>query len=481
MERRQASATGAALLAPLLAVALVAVSIGLSLSYWPGVMTWDTVRQYGQALSGRFDDWHPPLMEWFWRKLLPLGSGPAPMLLLQLGVYAAGWGLLAGWAVKARRPVLAVALAAASLAPIFVALMATVVKDSLMAALLLPAVGLLALRREGRDWPMRVLAVALIVLACGLRFNAFPAAAPLVVALLPERLRRTPLRLAAAGLAAMALLAPATPVANHLLKAARSGVEVALVNYDLGGVTEYGGKSVFPPLPDVDDPVAENHRCYDRSRWDTYADWSGVDCAVGFEALTAAFKAQGIKPTRYWLQAVLGHPLAYAEHRLGHFNVNVRFLVKADFDRQPPADSNRPVHDQSVENPWGYRTTPNPVLNTVDALALFQAQTPLGWPIFWMALAGGIVTLASRLPSRHLVLPLALSSLLYGLGYGVASVSSELRYHLWTMMAALLAAIVTAADLAGEGLGFTRKDYVIAALPPAVIVVICTAWRLWPG
>ena len=38
--------------------------------FWPGIMTWDAIRQYGQAVSGQYDDWHPPAMNWLWR-----GSG----------------------------------------------------------------------------------------------------------------------------------------------------------------------------------------------------------------------------------------------------------------------------------------------------------------------------------------------------------------------------------------------------------------------
>jgi hypothetical protein len=457
--------------AALLAVVLLLISIGLSLSYWPGLMTWDSIRQYGQALSGGFDDWHPPLMNWIWRQWLPLAHGPAPMLLLQLGLYASGYGLLIGWALKGRRPVLAVALAACSLMPVAAALMATIVKDSLMTALLLAATGLLAWRREGRGWPLRLLAVALIALACALRFNAFPAGAPLLVALAPERLRSTPLKIAASGLAAMALLLLPMPIANHLLKAERSGIEQALVIFDLGGITERTGHDAFPPLPGVADPVAANHRCYSPVRWDPYADWAAEACPVGFDAVQPVFQARKISPTLFWATAVLAHPIAYAEHRLDHFNINTRFLLKHDVDR--------PVHNRSEDDPLASRVTPNPVLNTVDALAMLSAATPLGWPIFWIALALGVLILAPRLPSRGLTVPVALSALLYGFGYAVVGVSSELRYHLWTMIAALLAACVTLADLPAASP--SRRDLILAALPAAVVIVLGAAWRLWPG
>jgi hypothetical protein len=454
--------------AALVAAALLLISVGLSLSYWPGLMTWDSIRQYGQALSGRFDDWHPPLMNWIWRQWLPLAHGPAPMLLLQLGLYAAGYALLIGWALNARRPVLTMALAACSLMPVAVALMATIVKDSLMTALLLAVAGLLAWRRH---WPLRLTAIVLVALACALRFNAFLAGGPLLAALLPERLRDTPLKMAATGLVATGLLLLPMPIANHLLKAEPSGVGLSLVIFDLGGITEHTGHDAFPPLPGVPHPVAANHRCYTPVRWDPYADWAAEDCPVGFVAVRPAFKAQNISPPLFWARAILAHPIAYAEHRLNHFNINARFLVKGDVDR--------PAHDRSEDNPWSYQVTPNPVLTTVDALALLSAATPLGWPVFWIALALGVLLLAPRLPSRGLTMPLALSALTYGLGYAVVGVSSELRYHLWTMIAALVAVCVTFADMPRANL--KRRDLVLATLPAGLVIALGAAWRLWPS
>src|SRR5689334_18062448 len=98
-------------------------------------MIWDSGRQYAQALSGQFDDWHPPLMEWVWRLFLPLIPGPGPMLALQLGIYGAALGFLVhrSWRRGHRRQ--AAWLAATSLFPPTLLLMATIIKDSLMAAI----------------------------------------------------------------------------------------------------------------------------------------------------------------------------------------------------------------------------------------------------------------------------------------------------------------------------------------------------------
>ena len=77
--------------------------IALSLIYWPGLVTYESIRQYDQALSGKFDDWHPPMMGWIWRGMIEVWPGPAPMLLLQLILYGGGVAGLAIWAIRRGR------------------------------------------------------------------------------------------------------------------------------------------------------------------------------------------------------------------------------------------------------------------------------------------------------------------------------------------------------------------------------------------
>ena len=457
--------------AAVIASALIAASLVFSLSYWPGLMTWDSIRQYDQAVNGGMDDWHPPLMEWIWGLFSRLWPGPATMLLFQLALSALGYGLLAGWALNRERPRLAVALAVCSLLPIAMALMGVIIKDSLMAAALLAATGLVAWRGESREWPLRLVAIALIALAAGLRFNAVPACAPLLVALFGEGARRTPLRLAASAVAVIVALALVMPVANRLIGAEKSGVELSLMIFDLGGVTEHSGVDVFPPMGVVD-PVKVNDDCYIAQKWDTYAPWAADLCPLGFDPFRAWFARHGGSPAAWWIGAVLRHPIAYAHHRLAHWNINSRLLVRTEITR--------PVEDRSIDNTWGYQVTPNPVLKAADRLARYSALTPLGWPAVWMALALGVVLVCPRLPSRALTLPLALSALLYGLTYSVLSVASELRYYLWTMIATALATVLAAADLAQAPARLGTRALWMLAGPPLAVAAVCTFWRVWP-
>ena len=84
----------------LLAVAMVAAG-------WPGLAQYDSVEQFQQVLSGRYDDWHPPAMARTWSLLHVLGGGAGPMMVLQIALI--GWDSVCSlaawheWIVRARR------------------------------------------------------------------------------------------------------------------------------------------------------------------------------------------------------------------------------------------------------------------------------------------------------------------------------------------------------------------------------------------
>lgn len=455
------------LVALLTAIALVCLAEVLA--YRPGMMTWDSIRQYGQALDGDFDDWHPPAMEWLWRRMLPIARGPATMLAVQLALYWSGVAVFALWAVRAGRGRLAVLLTAGAMMPVAVVLMATIIKDSLMAGLLMLASAILAMLPLKGRWVARIFALLLLVAAATLRFNALPACLPLAVALLPASWRATRGRMAAAILIPAIVIAAAMPLANRAIGARPSGVGLSLVIFDLGGITYHSGTNVFPAIAGVADPVAVNRQCYSPKRWDTYSWWTADPCPIGFDSVGRKFIASGESPYRHWLRAVIAHPFAYAEHRLTHFNINTRFLVHDEVER--------PVQDVIPPNDWGIRLEPSGLRVWIDRAARWSALTPLGWPIWWMALAAGMLAVAPALPSRRLIVPFALSGLLYGLGYLPASVACELRYHLWTMLATMLAAAFMLDDLmAGARPG--RRAVWLAVVPVGLVTILCAIWRL---
>lgn len=441
---------------PLAALAAAAVT---AFAYWPGLMTWDPVRQYGEVISGEIDDWHPPMMQWVWRQLIPLHPGPMPMLLLQLVLYWGGFLLLAG-AMRARgRPRLGWALLACGLWPFGLALTGMILKDCLMAGALLVATGLLARRQSGGGMAAAIVAMVLLFFAATLRFNAFAACLPLLIALLPPAWWSNWPRLLLTSLAGTALLLAAMPLANHLIGAEKSDVELSLVIFDLGGITEHGGGNVFPAALAMPDAIAVNHRCYRPDKWDSYSDWVDPECPLGFSAWGEKVDDKVVRPYPTLARAILAHPVAYAEHRLTHFAINTRILPLAD-------TVERPVPHETAPNDWGFHITPNAATRALDALALALAHTPLGWPIVWIALALGMAIASRGLPSSRLILPIALSGFLYGMGYLVFSVASELRYHLWTALAALIATMLALAEPEIRG---SRR--LVWAVAPALLSV----------
>jgi hypothetical protein len=95
---------------------------------------------------------------------------------------------------------------------------------------------------------------------------------------------------------------------------------------------------------------------------------------------------------------------------------------------------------------------------------------PLSWPALWLGLALVALWPTAQAPTgaeRDLALALLLSAVCGGLSYMLVSVASDLRYHLWTMLAAALGTIL----LAAAGAIGRRHLIAFAALAAAVTIV----------
>jgi MFS family permease len=456
-----------------LAAILLVVGGGLAIvayGYWPGIMIDDARWQYQQAVDNAYEDWHPPLMAWTWRRLMFLYPGPAPMLVLQLLLYWTGILLIALWAYRRGRPRLGLALACVGWTPAPLALTGTITKDCLMAGLLSCAAGLLLWRDFARrPWLLSLAALALLLLAAALRFNAFLACVPLALAAVPRIFTSTlPRQMVTAFIAAAACVMTGPAVAA-LVQAEKTGVSLSLIMFDLGGITEHSGVSVFPDM-DVPNPVAINHRCYDPHGWDSYSTWAKRPCPIGFDRLQSLVDDEDVDARAVWVHGIVAHPIAYVEHRLEHFNTSTFFLVRSG--------PHFTAWNQSVPNPWGFQVRPNPVLAAVGAITNAAAWTPLGWPIFWISLAAAALLLAVSLSLRSQVLALSASAFLYGAGYLIVGVATGMRYHLWTITGAALAAVLVAGELWHGRLRPTGRVAILAAAVVAVPTIMALLARL---
>lgn len=458
----------------LLICAIVVVGFGLvAYGYWPGIMIDDTRWQYQQVVDNAYEDWHPPLMAWIWRQLVYFAPGPAPMLILQLALYWASIALTACWAYRRGHPRLAVAIACAGWLPAPLALAGTVIKDMLMTGFLLCAVGLLLCRTLVRANAMRAAMTAAsilaIFLAAALRFNAFFACLPLLLAALPTAFTRTKVRTLLTALAGTAALMMTGPAVARLVQAEQTDVDLSLIIFDVGGITEHSGVSAFPYMG-VSNPVGVNHRCYDRYEWDSYSDWAKRPCPVGFHRWEELVDDEDLDARRLWLHAIVAHPLAYAEHRLEHFNLETWFVV--------PEGPDFTAWTQSVSNPWGFEVRQNRIPKVLASFADAAATTPLGWPIFWISLSLAALISGAAARLRLEALALAASAFLYGAAYLVVGVATGMRYYVWTITGAALAILVLAVELRSRRARLASRSMIIAAGVVAAPTAMAIAARV---
>ncbi len=403
---------------------------------WPGIALYDTVRQFDQLRDGTLDDWHPPVMARLWSAFLAAGvPGTASLFVVQVVLFYAGLALLFA-ALPRLRPAVAAAAAAALIVP--ADWLTVVVKDAQMVAALVAATGIVAaFRLRGRRLPVAAVAAVaiLLVYAVLLRANAVFAVAPLALAWSGWLgLRGT----AARGgllLATMLAVIAVSPLVNHrLLGAQASHVERVLPVFDLAGIAHFGGT----PPPRVDAAVwaaAEARGCYSPYLWDAFGDDRrcgaiGDRIGLGAGGSTHLFAD--------WASAIATHPLAYARHRLAHLNATLRWIVPfGQPNAGAPPDSQPNTDGLGGGGTWRTRA-PAWVARTL-------AATPLGWPAAWLAASLGLWATAAGTPkgaARDTALALFVSASLMTLSFAVVSIASDLRYHLWGMIATTLGGVV---------------------------------------
>jgi hypothetical protein len=139
--------------------------------------------------------------------------------------------------------------------------------------------------------------------------------------------------------------------------------------------------------------------------------------------------------TIMWLDAIISHPEAYAQHRLKVFNSMMYFFV--------PAKHCRLVEGCGVRDPLlpGVRLQVSPQDIRLD----YIKKNILVWPASWMVLGVCMVALLG-LSSASAPLSACRTLLVSGLGYSLAylivGVATDVRYHYWSIVAILTAFIV---------------------------------------
>lgn len=424
---RPAIVAGAALLSFLAALAI----------FWPGVAMYDSVEQFGQALSGRYDDWHPPILAHVWAGLHAVFGGTGePMLVLQLALYWTGFGLIAAALARIGRVRAAVVTPMIGAMPLFLGWQAVLLKDTQMLGAALAASGIVAwwrLREHRLPWWAMVVVAVLSAYATLIRANAVFALIPFAVLLFGPQAWWKRAALVAIGVAGVLAVAP---LVNHgVLGAASSGVERTEALYDLAGI------AVRSPDAPVGLTVAETRvvvarHCVKTLFWDPLGTPS--------RCMPVMTRLRALPPDALYallVTAIARHPLAYAAHRLGHLDSTDRWLVPMGWPGAAPPATSEP-------NTLGLGG-PGAVAALWQGVAKVLAETPPGWPVTWIVLAVTALAVAisrRRSASGDLATALLVSALALETSFGVLSIASDLRYHLWPMVATALATVLLRAD-----------------------------------
>lgn len=406
------------------------------LAFWPGYLSWDSAYQWWQARSGELDPTHPPVMVRIWQLSRLVLPDPGGMLLLPLSLWWSALALFAdalgGSALRRAATVLLLGLW-----PPLLALQPHLWKDVWMTALFALAVACLAqdLRSGRRGW--RAGALVALVFACAFRFNALPAALPLLAWIGWREWPGRRLRVAVATLVMAVAVQLGAGALNHVPGGRDMAVWPTVAMWDIAAVSIAEDRVLFPPdwvAPDL--TVADLRRDFQpyvnvpsfhsgQLRLNYYYDYTPEQ----FAQLRAA-----------WLSLPRDHAAAYAAHRatVTAFLFGLRQGDHPDSLVLAPGIVAFKDNPAAARNDGALNRRLQPVLDGLVDAPLFAA-----WPYLLVLLVvAGLALKPAATPPQRLAAVIASSGLLLALPLVLLSPSSDFRYVAWCLLAAGLAAVM---------------------------------------
>jgi hypothetical protein len=426
---------------------LVAVSY---LVNYPGRAYPDTLGMLWAAADiQRLDDWHSPVVTFIYGLLDPFLGSPAGALLVQ-SLLVMSWPSLitVQIAIAGTGRVAKVSLLGAWAAACFVliALSGQIVKDvvtmGLLSTLLFGVTAPRVIAPSPWWLATTICSVALICLVRPPNIAVVMLALAAILAFKPSRTRHDALK----GFALVAGLVVFTVAFdNVLIPAKKAHPENALYVFDLAGISVESNTPLFERLG-TRGLSKELSKCH-TSKHANPLIWG--ECPEFYRAVTE-------HPDRFpqfWLQSIVGHPIAYLIHR-AHYS---SYLLSNDGSANkllvpPPPEywyaTNHPKYIDIVGEEmrrgiqlWQPRVSYLPF----GGVAHWVLSGPLGHPLLWLAICGmglgyGILRLRSSGDAVSLTVALA------GVGnvflFVAVGPADDLRYLLPTFFAALALSVL---------------------------------------
>ena len=415
-------------------------------AFSPGLMSADSVDQWRQGREWSFYDVHPPLMSALWGLFDRVWPGPLLMLvfhnLLFWGGAALFWRLTRG-----RARVAALAFAAFGFMPQVWAILPAIWKDVGLGASLLLASGLLYAAARKNSRAALLASCPLMFYGYGVRLNAATAVLPLalwsgvvacrVLPALAARARaRRVLWPAACGLVYFVALTLAVSLTSRALVAGHTIYPYQQVLlHDLAAISKATGEEPFPAY------VSGGENFTLERVWREYSPAS-VNSLIYSDKPPLKITAEADKVAELrgrWREAVSAHTSHYLRHRWAIFATLTGFDTEyVSFSFFPATGMNNP---RPIKSPY------NVLTRALTSYFFYFSRSVFFRGFFWVMVAAALVYLSLRLRLEGELEPafvLAVSGLLYALGYFFYTPSAEFRYLWWTVLAASASAALFA-------------------------------------
>jgi hypothetical protein len=422
------------------------LAAGITISVWPGFMSYDSLLQLREARQGVGGGCYPTLPSYMWMPFDAIWPGPALMLTFQNGLFLLAVAHLLVRATRWHAVPISLLTAAFALLPPLFGPMLVVWKDVGMMAFLAAGAAMLLHAETARTAFARNLALvpACLFLTCGAayRLNAIPAVLPFVfwmAGLLRPSARpaaRSALALLALALIAAVVFSLSTWRLPSFERLPRATNHLNGFVFDLYGISHFSRHMVVPPefiaaypdysLRDVDEIYRPFHMNYLVFHMPDTMD----------ARLPARRFDDPARIASLWRKAICSHPGAYLRHRLSVCSELISLHRRPVF---------YPTHPQVDPNDLGVAHRPTRLTRLAVGYEMAAAQTPFARPWIYYVPASicAAFLLSRRPPGARLPLVLAASAACYMAPYALIGIAADLRYNCWAVAACTLCIALT--------------------------------------
>lgn len=413
-------------------------------SFAPGFMSYDSIDQYGQAVSGNYNSWHPPIMAALWR-LLNYVSAPSGMLAFHLALYWSGWYLLSKLA-EPRLKNWSFLIVLIGLLPCTLSISGIIWKDVGLGVTWLNAACLLAFihKSGGKNKFLHFTFILLLFYGFCVRSNSIFAFLPLAASYVYSFSITAKRKILFFFFFSFSFLI-AKAVLNEAVLDTKKTQPLRLIQiHDIAAIFVGTKNNYFPQqikdnTDDLESLILKGYKpeLAPNIFWVPGRMLYSTPQKIELDALKAHSPQYDRDLTNAWLEAITNHPLTYIKHRLLSFDGLMRVYKKTS--------SHGIYYYGIIDNEYGVEFAPNKGTEFYYTYIKIFSHWPFfkGW--FWLVLSICVFLYALKTKpvskSSRLSIVLSSSSLLYTMPYLFFGIAPDFRYLYWSILATITSMI----------------------------------------